>query len=291
MKCLKILAALAVCVALMSGSALAAQRPLPVTAGSDYLALGDSVTFGYQEPTVTPAPDYKSAASFPGYPEQLAAALHLRVTNAACPGETSASLVNTKAQSNGCENATRPGAALYRKLFPLHVHYTGSQLAFAVGYLRSHHNVRLVSLMIGANDFFVCQTTTKDRCASNAERASVMTAVESNIRRILSAVRNQAHYKGQLVVVNYYALSYASPAIIAQSALLNRTQDAAAKGFKVAIADGFGLLRAAAAHSEGGNTCAAGLLTQLSTGGCGIHPSYAGQALLAQAVARVIRLA
>jgi hypothetical protein len=48
----------------------------------------------------------------------------------------------------------------------------------------------------------------------------------------------------------------------------------------VVIADGFGELQAASARS-GGDTCTAGLLTQLSTGGCGIHPSYAGQALLA----------
>ena len=55
------------------------------------------------------------------------------------------------------------------------------------------------------------------------------------------------------------------------------------------IADGFGEFEAAAAHS-GGNTCTAGLLTQLSTGGCGIHPSYAGQSLLAQALEKAIHI-
>jgi hypothetical protein len=41
----------------------------------------------------------------------------------------------------------------------------------------------------------------------------------------------------------------------------------------------------------GGNTCGAGLLTQLGKpGDCGIHPSYAGQALLAQALEKAIRL-
>jgi hypothetical protein len=39
-----------------------------------------------------------------------------------------------------------------------------------------------------------------------------------------------------------------------------------------------------------GNTCKAGLLTQLSTGSCGVHPSYAGQALLAQALIKGVRL-
>jgi hypothetical protein len=54
------------------------------------------------------------------------------------------------------------------------------------------------------------------------------------------------------------------------------------------VADGFGEFRRASAHS-GRKPCTAGLLTQLSTGGCGVHPSYAGQGLLALAVERVIR--
>jgi hypothetical protein len=41
----------------------------------------------------------------------------------------------------------------------------------------------------------------------------------------------------------------------------------------------------------GGSTCGAGLLTQLGMpGNCGIHPSYAGQALLAEALAKVVTL-
>jgi hypothetical protein len=58
----------------------------------------------------------------------------------------------------------------------------------------------------------------------------------------------------------------------------------------VKIADGYAEFQAASIHS-GNNTCTAGLLTQLSSGGCGIHPSYAGQALLAQTVEKTITLA
>ena len=110
---------------------VAAARPAigpdtPFTPGSTYLALGDSVTFGYQESTVVPAPNYHKPASLPGYPEHLAKALHSPVVNAACPGETSASLIDVKAPTNGCENASR-------KAVPLHVAYKGSQLSFAVG--------------------------------------------------------------------------------------------------------------------------------------------------------------
>ncbi len=286
--------------ALGGGAALAKSKPkpkpkpvpaknLPVVPGSQYLALGDSVTFGYMEKTVVPAPNYGNAASFPGYPEQLGARLHLSVANAACPGETAASLVNASAPSNGCENSPSHNPADSYRIHPLHVNYKGSQLAFALSYLRSHHNVRLVTLMIGANDFFLCQETMADGCASTAELNATVASVTKNIHTILSAVRNKAHYNGQLVIVNYYSLNYSSPAINAQSQLLNTVQDAAAKPFGVKIADGYGELEAASAHS-GDNSCTAGLLTQLSAGGCGIHPSYAGQALLAQALEKAITI-
>jgi lysophospholipase L1-like esterase len=263
----------------------------PVTPGSAYLSLGDSVTFGYQESAVVPAPNYHDPSSFLGYPEQLGAALHVNIINPACPGETSASLINATAPSNGCENSPSPTAPNvgYRTLFPLHVRYQGSQLAFALKYLRTHRNVRLVSLMIGANDLLICQETTSDGCQSNAELTATIAKAAANIRRIMSAIRNQAHYRGQLAIVNYYSINFASSATSAPLVALNRAADAAAKPFHVVIADGFDELKTAAAHS-GGNTCVAGLLTQLgSPGTCGIHPSYAGQALLAQALEKVVR--
>ncbi len=270
-------------------AATAAAAP-PVTPGSTYLALGDSVTFGFEEAQVVPAPDYHDAASFVGYPEQLGSELHLKVVNLACPGETSASLIDPSAQSNGCENAPGVPHKGYRTEYPLHVRYHGAQLADAVAYLRSHHDVRLVSLMIGANDYFVCTETTKDSCAAKSELRAVVAEIGSNVRRILSAIRSTAHYDGQLAIVNYYSLNYAVPATNAESMLLNTTVDAAARPYHVVIANGFAALRTAARHF-GGNTCDAGLLTELGkVGTCGIHPSYAGAALLAQSLEKVLTL-
>jgi lysophospholipase L1-like esterase len=284
--------------ALVSAPALAkkAKKPTapkitvhtPVTPGSGYLALGDSVTFGYEEQQVVPTPNYADAASFVGYPELLGAELHLTVANAACSGETSSSLIDASAPSNGCENSPGGGPA-YRTMFPLHVKYSGSQLDYAVSYLKKHKNVRLVSLMIGANDFFLCQETTADHCASPSEELAVGAAVSKNVKTILSAIRNKAHYGGQIAIVNYYSLNYSSTADNTESALLNSTQDTAAKPFHVIIADGFGEFQSGSVQS-GGNSCTAGLLTQLSTGGCGIHPSYAGQSLLAQALEKAIKI-
>lgn len=263
------------------GDAALAVRP-----GSDYLALGDSVTFGYEESSVVPAPDYSDPSSLIGYPEMLGSELHLNVTNAACPGETSASLIDATAISNGCENTVGQPVG-YRTAFPLHVQYAGSQLAFAVSYLRSHPDTRLVSLMIGANDAFVCQETTADGCTSASELQGVLTSIGNNVRTILSTLRQKAHYQGQIVIVNYYSLDNASATDNALSEALNTAMDTAAKPFGVEIADGFGEWQAASVHSAG-DPCTAGLLTQLSGGGCGIHPTFAGQALLAKSVEEAI---
>jgi lysophospholipase L1-like esterase len=287
----RVVGAIAAAVGLFAVAAgpAAAAKPKPVTPGSTYLALGDSVPFGYQESTVVPAPNYARASSFVGYPELLGAGLRLKVVNAACPGETSASFINASAASNGCENAPA-GKTAYRARFPLHVRYKGSQLAFAVKFLRKHPDTRLVSLMIGANDYFLCQATTSDSCASPAEANATVAKITANVRRILSAIRHKAHYRGRLAIVEYYSLDYASPAVNALLSSFNRAIHKAARSYHVVTADGFDTLKAAAFHS-GGDTCAAGLLTQLGKPGtCGIHPSYAGQALLSQALLEAIRI-
>ena len=267
-----------------------------VTPGSDYLALGDSVSFGYRESTTVPAPDYTSAANFVGFPEDVASALGLNLANAACPGETSSSFLNASALSNGCENHPSSTGALeaggYRSLYPLHVSYTGSQMAFALAYLHSHPRTTLITLMIGANDGFICQETTADQCASPTELGPVLATVTANVHTILQTLRVTAHYKGQIVLVNYYATNYANPLDSLASTYLNKALDAGGAGFNVEIADGYGAFEQAASFSAG-DTCAAGLLTRPFSGttfsGCGVHPSVAGQALLAQTVEATVK--
>lgn len=262
---------------------LAASRPASAT--HDYLALGDSVTFGYRESNTTPPPNYLDAPSFIGYPKDVGLALRLQVANAACPGETSLSLTTKGVQSNGCENVPGGGSG-YRSAFPLHVSYKGTQLAYANAYLKSHRGTQLVSLMIGANDAFLCQETTADQCAS--ELPTVLKSISTNVAHVLSSIRNRDHYRGQIVIVNYYSLNYSIAADNVGSQTLNTTVDKAAKPYKVQIADGYGAFKAAALQS-GGDTCKAGLLTQLTSTGCGVHPSIAGQALLALAVEEVVK--
>jgi lysophospholipase L1-like esterase len=284
-KPLVLLAALAAAVSLAATPSAGAAPDLAsvhkIRAGSGYLALGDSVVFGYREKTNLPTPDYTQPDSFVGYPEDVSADLSLVGTNASCPGETSTSLITGTEPSNGCE-------AGYRALYPLHVAYSGSQLDFAIGFLEQHRDTRLVSLTIGANDGFLCQKTTSDQCAN--ELTGVLQTLAANVATILGAIRHEAHYVGQIAIVDYYALDYSDPVQVFLSTKLNDALKAGAQPFDVEIADGFAAFEAAALQA-GGDSCAAGLLTKLTDGGCGVHPSVAGQQLLAGALEKVITTA
>jgi hypothetical protein len=100
-------------------SASGAARSAPVQPSypgrPDYLALGDSVAFGYRP--VNSAATYLNPANFTGYPEDVAKALQLNLANASCPGETTSSMINTGAPSNGCET-NAGGSPGYRSLVP-----------------------------------------------------------------------------------------------------------------------------------------------------------------------------
>jgi lysophospholipase L1-like esterase len=268
-----------------TGAAAATITPTSsVTRGSEYLALGDSVTFGYQEPNTVPAPHYHDAASLPGFPEHLRSELHVSVTNLSCPGETSGSLINVHTLSNGCENG-------YRELYPLHTKYSGAQLSYAVSFLRRHSHVRLVSLMIGANDIFLCEQNSPSHCVSPTDQNKTISAVARNVKTILSAIRTQGRYRGQIAIVTYYSTDFTSALINTVITKLNRAVIAVAKPYKIEVTDGFNQFRLASIKYAN-KPCLAGLITQLNgtVGNCGVHPTYAGSALLAEAVLAAIRL-
>jgi lysophospholipase L1-like esterase len=270
----------------------APKKNAPVVTGSRYLALGDSVSFGYREVNSIPAPDFTKQKQFVGFPEDVAKNLGLKLANAACPGETTTSFMNVKAQSNGCENTFPAGGTTYRGSFPLHVKYKNakqSQLAYAQAYLKAHPSTRLVTMMIGANDGFLCQKQTTDGCVS--EIGALQKKLTNNLNKIFRALRKGSGYRGQLVLVSYYSTNYSNGLATLESQAVNSAEATAAKKYGVRIANGFSQFKQAARQAHG-DTCAAQLLTALSgadQGTCGVHPSLAGQALLAQAVERAIK--
>jgi lysophospholipase L1-like esterase len=262
-----------------SSSAASSAAPTTDAGAGTYLALGDSVPFGFRGGATS---EYSDADNFVGYPELVGEQLGLDVVNASCPGETTGSLLEVTAQSNGCENSLQPGGG-YRTAFPLHVPYAAadqSQLDFAVQTLTETDDVELVTLQIGANDGFLCQQTTADRCTSRSEVENLAASVQANLDRILKTVRE--HYDGQVVVVTYYALDYSDQMGTATQVLdAGMAQIAQANGADVA--DGYEAFRSAATGA-GGSSVDAGLVLPND-----VHPTEQGQRLLADAVTAVAR--
>jgi lysophospholipase L1-like esterase len=253
-----------------------------------YLALGDSVAFGFVPPEAVPPPDYADASTFVGYPEDLAEMLGQPVFNPSCPGETTISMIDPGGLSNGCENA--PGSPIgYRTLYPLHVLYRGSQISYAMAFLESHPATDLVTIDIGANDVFRCEATTADDCASASEIDRVIASVETNLTTIYTDIRRVAHYHGRLVALTYYSTSYSNAQTVAGTQLLDSAIARVTGRFGGKIADGFKAFQTPS-DRFGGDPCAAGLLFKLPDGSCNIHPSVLGRRVLGAAIARVARI-
>ncbi|HSO93688.1 MAG TPA: GDSL-type esterase/lipase family protein, partial [Candidatus Dormibacteraeota bacterium] len=162
--------------------------PASARENSTYLALGDSYAFGFN-PIVYASGGASNAANFPGYADLVARKLGLNLTNAACPGETSGSMISGMRPDNGCQD--------YRAYFPLHTQYSGAQLAFAVSYLRSHHHTDLVTIQIGGNDLLVLQDSCKgDSTCILSGLGPVEAQMTANLNTIYSTIRHRAHYHG-----------------------------------------------------------------------------------------------
>ena len=250
-----------------------------------YLALGDSVAFGYISGDGFA---YTNAANFIGYPNYVGRALGLDTVNASCPGEASGGFF--VAPPGGNDNGCRP----FKAHFPLHVSYAGAatQMGFAVQFLSTHKHTRLVTLGLGANDLFILART----CAGDQTcLVAGLAAMSANIDTILGAIRG-AGYKGVLEVVNYYSLDYGDSAQVDGANLLNQFVTASATAHGAVIADTFTAMQAGALVANG-HTCEAGLLniaTSLPASAfpnCDVHPSQSGQMTLAQAVENAYRLA
>lgn len=122
--------------------------------GGQLLALGDSLAAGYQPVYGHELPPTDPASGLPdqgypgGYAADLAARLHLRLVDLACPGETTASFSGTPARK-ACQ-------ALYVRGFAAR-----SQLTAALAYLAAHKGaVSLLTIDLGANNVDGCLSAT-----------------------------------------------------------------------------------------------------------------------------------
>lgn len=242
--------------------------------GHSYLALGDSVTFGF----ITQAGfEYGNPENFVGFPDYGGDVLRLQTVNASCPGETTASFLSATGVDNGCRS--------FRSQAPLHVAYTGTQLHYATTFLTEHPNTSLVTIQLGANDAFVLQKQCLgDPTCIAAGLAAVLASISANMDTILRDLRATG-FHGILMVVNYYSLDYGDAAGTALTQALNGAVTSHAQADGAVVADAFTAFQQAAAGA-GGHTCQAGLLNASPQNQftCDVHPSQSGQKLLAQVV-------
>jgi lysophospholipase L1-like esterase len=241
-----------------------------------YLALGDSVVFGF----ITQAGfEYVNPTNFIGFPDYVGRDLRLNDVNAACPGETTASFLSATAPDLGCR--------AFRSQAPLHVSYGSTQSSFALSFLAKHRRTRLVTILLGANDLFLLE----DACAGDQTCIAnglpqLLATISANMATILGEIRASG-YAGVIVVENYYSLDYSDAAGTTLTQLLNQAVSAPAASFGAVVADVFSAFEIAATNPfAGGNTCKAGLLNASPQNQflCDVHPSQSGQRLIARAV-------
>lgn len=161
-------------------------RPALIGPKAAYLALGDSLAFGFQ-------PDFDWANGYANYfYTDLKKHGVKDYNNLACAGETSTSMI-----SGGC-----PYAFLRKYL------YTGPQLQAALNYLHKHAGqVSPVTLDIGANDLIPDLNTSN--CSINAKWESDLARVDHNLTgvilpQLVAALTINGQVSGDLLLLNYF---------------------------------------------------------------------------------------
>ena len=129
------------------------------SAGGTYLALGDSLAYGYHQAqfaTELKEKGFVEPATFnDGYVDDFGAALklfnpRLTIINDGCPGETTDTLIKGSGIYGPNYCAGGPTGGPFPKAF-LHHPYAGTQLADALA-VAANPNVSTITLDIGAND-------------------------------------------------------------------------------------------------------------------------------------------
>jgi lysophospholipase L1-like esterase len=163
-----------------------------------YLALGDSLAFGYSQAKFNSLfPAEPASAYNTGYVDDFGKLLGLfepgvQTVNDGCPGETTESFIK--------------GPCEYGQRFPLHHPYSGSQLADALSYLGAHPNaVTPITIDIGANDALgVIEVVCKLEAKCIQEQApALFERVGHNLASILAQLRVAAP-NAQIIVLGLY---------------------------------------------------------------------------------------
>jgi lysophospholipase L1-like esterase len=228
-----------------------------------YLALGDSLAYGFQQARFNAEFPQIVASTFrTGYVDDFAADLravrpNIQTVNLGCPGETTASYFTHCAFS-----ALGP--------LSMHVVYNGSQSAAALAFLRAHPGtVSPITLDDGANDITACLTSTDPNCIPNA-----LVQVGANLDRALGELRAAAP-DAEIIVMQYYdPYGVQFPTTVPVLQALNATIASAASAHRARLADALTPFNLAP-----GALCGLGPFCPAVTD---VHPNDAGYAVIAQ---------
>jgi lysophospholipase L1-like esterase len=244
-----------------------------------YLALGDSLAFGYQQAKFESLlPNPNPAAFNTGYVDDFGHVLQLRdrnlqIVNDGCPGETTDSFIS--------------GPCQYQLAFALHHPYVGgpssSQLSDALTYLQANRNfVKPITIDIGANDALgVTEGTCKLEPTCIAEHApALFVHIASNLGLILSDLRAAAPHAKIIVLGLYNPFGPSLPGSDQLTAQLNEVMSQVAATVRARFADPLPVFNPPGA-AEQPTIC---LLTNFCTPLRDIHPTDLGYAVLADLI-------
>lgn len=267
----------------------AAQDPAP------YLALGDSIPFGfnpliYNPYSLAPPPPHL-LLYYHGYPQFVANELKLDLTNPACPAQTSGSFLGPTfpPPDNGCNQWRAAG-------LPLFVSYSNplqTQIEYAVSFLAANPKTKLVTITIGGDDLLYLEEVT---CAGSESCESldlplVLNTYANNLRAIYAAILSTG-YRGPIVAVNYFSPDYRNAFETEAVSALNQVTSEVTEGLpnrQGKVADTFLAFRLASVLGQG-LPCALGLAFPNTSGpGCDVHPTALGQLAIANLVVAALK--
>jgi lysophospholipase L1-like esterase len=244
-----------------------------------YLALGDSLAFGYSQAKFNELfPEENPAAYNSGYVDDFGKVLRLfnpalQIVNDGCPGETTESFID-----GPCQYQLGPPP------FPLHHPYVGgpasSQLSDALAYLQAHPGqVSPITLDIGANDALgLIKVICKLEPACIASQAPALFAhIAGNLASILAQLRGAAPHAQIIVLGLYNPFGSNIAGGDTLTAQLNETEANVAAGYGARFADPLPLFNPPG-KLEQPTLC---LLTNICTPLEDIHPTKLGYAVLA----------
>jgi lysophospholipase L1-like esterase len=246
-------------------------------APTSYLALGDSLAFGYSQAKFNENLPEENPAHFEtGYVNDFGDVLKLfdhglQIVNDGCPGETTESFIHG------------PCAYVGRDGFTLHHPYAGgpssSQLSDAVAYLEAHPGgVNPITIDIGANDALgLIETTCKLEAACIAAGApAVFAKIGADLGLILGELRVAAPHAQIIVLGLYNPFGETITGGDALTADLNEVEAKVAAGVGARFADPLPFFNPPGAL-EAPTIC---LLTNMCTPLVDIHPTDIGYRVL-----------